>query len=158
MRTIRRAVPGDAAAIADTYVASFRAALPTVRLVHTDDQVRSWIRDHVVPELETWVAVDGGRVVGFVAMSPGWIDQLYVAPERLGEGIGGLLLELAMRRADGPLELWTFQVNAMARRFYERNGFVAVELTDGSGNEAHEPDVRYRWEPAAPTAERTRTA
>ena len=47
-------------------------------------------------------------------------------------------------RPDG-LELWTFQVNVGARRFYERHGFRAVELTDGSANEEHEPDVRYVW-------------
>ena len=35
------------------------------------------------------------------------------------------------------------QRNAGARRFYERNSFVAVEFTDGNGNEEREPDVRY---------------
>ena len=32
-----------------------------------------------------------------------------------------------------------------ARAFYEKQGFVAVEFTDGTGNEARRPDVRYRW-------------
>jgi hypothetical protein len=35
-----------------------------------------------------------------------------------------------------------------ARRFYERHGFVAVEHTDGAGNEEREPDVRFLWRPA----------
>ena len=43
------------------------------------------------------------------------------------------------------LELWTFQINATAQRFYERHGFVAVDRTDGSANEEREPDIRYRW-------------
>jgi hypothetical protein len=34
-------------------------------------------------------------------------------------------------------------VNAGARRFYEREGFVAVDSTDGHGNEERAPDVRY---------------
>ncbi|WP_298279395.1 hypothetical protein [uncultured Bradyrhizobium sp.] len=42
-------------------------------------------------------------------------------------------------------QLWTFQRNARARRFYEARGFVAVEQTDGSRNEEQEPDVRYLW-------------
>ena len=55
----------------------------------------------------------------------------------------------AKARAGGEgLELWTFQVNARARRFYERNDFVEAELTDGSGNEEREPDVRYVWRPS----------
>ena len=60
-------------------------------------------------------------------------------------GIGQRLLDkmLAEAAAGGVLRLWTFQRNAGARRFYERNGFVAVEFTDGNGNEQREPDVRY---------------
>ena len=46
---------------------------------------------------------------------------------------------------DTGLQLWTFQVNEAARRFYERQGFVAAESTDGSGNEERSPDVRYTW-------------
>ena len=80
-----------------------------------------------------------------MGVTPGWIDHLYVAPDRLAEGIGGRLLELAMAMSDGYLELWTFQVNDRARHFYERKGFEAVELTDGGGNEEREPDVRYAW-------------
>jgi GNAT superfamily N-acetyltransferase len=84
-----------------------------------------------------------------MSLKPGWVDQLYVAPDRLGEGIGRRLLELAQSRAgaDG-LQLWTFQVNERARRFYERNGFELAEMTDGSGNEEREPDVRYVWRPS----------
>jgi GNAT superfamily N-acetyltransferase len=143
--TLRRARPADAARVAEIYLSSFRAALPAVRLAHSDDEVRRWIRERVVPAQGSWVAVDGSRVVGMMLLSPGWIDQLYVAPDRLGEGIGRRLLDLAKEQADGPLELWTFQVNVRARRFYERNGFLAVETTDGAGNEEREPDVRYRW-------------
>jgi hypothetical protein len=55
------------------------------------------------------------------------------------------LIELAQRERPGGLELWTFQANQGARRFYERHGFEAIELTDGSGNEERTPDVRYAW-------------
>jgi GNAT superfamily N-acetyltransferase len=147
--TLRRATGADAPAVADVFLTSFRAALPTIPLAHPDSDVREWVRTHLVPDLETWVADDDGLVVAMMALAPGWVEQLYVAPGRTGEGIGGRLLSLAKERARGPLELWTFQVNAGARRFYERNGFVAVELTDGSANEEREPDVRYRWEPPA---------
>ena len=45
---LRPAEPADAAAIAEVFLASFHAtyAFP---LAHTDDQVRAWIRDEVVP-------------------------------------------------------------------------------------------------------------
>ena len=38
---------------------------------------------------------------------------------------------------------------ADARRFYERNGFVAEAFGDGTGNEERQPDVRYTWHPAS---------
>lgn len=145
---LRRARPGDGPAVADVWLRSFDAALPTVRRAHSDDEVRRWIQDVVVPGEDTWVAETAGALVGVCALSPGWIDQLYLAPEFRGQGIGERFLALARQRSPGGLQLWTFQVNRPAQRFYERHGFVAVERTDGSGNEEREPDVRYRWEPA----------
>ena len=47
-------------------------------------------------------------------------------------------------RPDG-FQFWVFQQNERARRFYEAHGAVAVEFTDGEGNEEKTPDVRYRW-------------
>ncbi len=75
------------------------------------------------------------------------LSQLYLDPDWRGRGLGDRFVELAKERSPEGLELWTFQVNKPAHRFYERHGFVAVEFTDGSTNEEREPDVRYVWEP-----------
>ena len=40
---LKRATGHDAAEIADLYLASRADALPYLRRVHTDDQVRGWI-------------------------------------------------------------------------------------------------------------------
>ena len=48
-------------------------------------------------------------------------------------------------RAFDCLQLWTFQRNLSARRFYEARGFALVEQTDGARNEEKEPDARYLW-------------
>lgn len=146
--SIRRAMPLDAGAVADVYLASFHATYD-FPLAHTDDQVRGWIRDVLVPAGGTWVAVEGGRVVGMMTVEPGDLDQLYVAPDRLGRGIGRRLLEHAKERSPGGLSLYTFQVNARARAFYERHGFVAEWFGDGSANEEGQPDVRCAWRPAS---------
>jgi GNAT superfamily N-acetyltransferase len=154
--TIRAATADDAAAVADVYLASFHATYD-FPLAHTDDEVRGWIRQVLVPAGGTWVAVDAaGDVVGMMAVEPGQagepgepgeLDQLYVRPDRLGEGIGRRLLEIAREQSQDGLRLYTFQVNARARRFYERNGFVAEWFGDGSANEERQPDVRYVWRP-----------
>lgn len=147
--TIRRASGGDAAAIAEVWLRAFASAYMFPH-AHTDDDVRRWIREEVVPGKETWVGQDDRGVVGFIALAPGWVEHLYIDPVAQGEGIGRRLLELAMSRdTTGELQLWTFQANARARRFYARNGFVEVELTEGTSNEERQPDVRLVWRRAA---------
>lgn len=142
---LRQAVATDAAAIAEVYLRSFDAALPSVRRAHSDDEVRSWVRDVLVPGGGVFVADINADVVGLLALSDGWIKLLYVDPQWQRCGIGTQLISMAKLRAPSGLLLWTFQVNRPAQRFYERHGFVAVEWTDGSGNEELEPDVRYAW-------------
>ncbi|MFF4300744.1 GNAT family N-acetyltransferase [Streptomyces sp. NPDC001601] len=144
---LRRAGGPDAAGVADVWLRSFDAALPTVVRPRSDDEVRAYIRDVVVPARETWVAEAGGRVVGMMVLAEELLSQLYLAPEWRRRGIGDRFVALAKERSPSGLTLWTFQVNKPAHRFYERHGFVAVEHTDGSGNEEREPDVRYVWRP-----------
>jgi hypothetical protein len=43
------------------------------------------------------------------------------------------------------LQLWTFQRNAQARRFYEARGFALAQETDGARNQEKEPDALYLW-------------
>nr|WP_240982827.1 GNAT family N-acetyltransferase [Streptomyces sp. S3(2020)] len=143
---MRRATAPDAAATADVWLRSFAAALPTVVRPRSDDEVRDYFREVVVPLRETWVA-DADGIVGVMVLNGELLSQLYIAPDWRGRGIGDRFVELAKERSPQGLHLWTFQVNKPAHRFYERHGFVAVEHTDGSGNEEREPDVRYVWQP-----------
>jgi GNAT superfamily N-acetyltransferase len=145
----RRARPEDAAEAAEVWLASFAAALPTVRRAHTDDEVRDWMARVNVGRLETWVADVDGDIVGLMTLHEGWIEQLYLRPDWHRRGLGRRFVGLAKDRSPGGLQLWCFQVNGPARRFYEANGFVAAELTDGAGNEEREPDIRYEWNPAS---------
>jgi len=143
---LRRAAAEDAPAVAKVFLDSFHATYE-FPLAHTDDEVRGWVRDELIPDSEAWVATEDDRVVALLVVAPAWIEQLYVEPASLGKGIGSRLVDLAKSRSPEGLTLWTFQVNERARRFYEHHGFVAVELTDGSGNEERQPDVRYEWKP-----------
>ncbi|MGW0765027.1 GNAT family N-acetyltransferase [Streptomyces sp. NPDC002676] len=145
---MRRAGPADARAAADAWLRSFAAALPTVVRPHSDDEVRDYFRDVVIPLRETWVAeAAGGEIVGLMVLEGESLSQLYLDPGWRGRGLGDRFVALAKERSPGGLTLWTFQVNKPAHRFYERHGFTAVEFTDGSGNEEREPDVRYVWRP-----------
>ncbi|HKG56945.1 MAG TPA: GNAT family N-acetyltransferase [Candidatus Limnocylindrales bacterium] len=144
---IRRATDADADAVADVWLASFHTALPTVRLAHTDDEVRGWIRSTLIPECETWVAYESGDVVGVMALGDDELDQLYLRPDWRGRGLGDRFIALAKERRPKGLSLYAFQVNVAACHFYERHGFEVVDRNDGSRNEEKEPDVRYAWRP-----------
>ena len=144
---LRRSSPFDGDAVADIWLAAFGETYD-FPAAHTDDEVRAWIRSNLLVESETWVAEDAdGTLVGFMSLSDDMLDQLYVAPRWTGQGIGGCFLALAKTRRPAGLDLYTFQANAGARRFYERHVFVAISFGDGSGNEERQPDARYRWTP-----------
>jgi GNAT superfamily N-acetyltransferase len=144
---LRAGRAADADAAASLWLRSRRSAMPAIPPpVHSDDEVRGWFATHVMVVCEPWLAVAGsGELVGLLVLDGRWLEQLYVDPAWTGRGIGSQLVALAMRERPGGLQLWTFAANAGARRFYERHGFVAVEETDGSGNEERAPDVRYVW-------------
>ena len=146
--TFRRATADDAIEIAALYATARRAAVPAIPpSVHDDESIADFVRTKMIPTFETWVAVEDGMIVGFLALDDDWVEHLYLAPERTGAGIGSDLLALAKRRRPGGLRLWAFQSNARAIAFYERHGFVAEAWTDGD-NEERAPDVRLRWRPA----------
>lgn len=143
--TLRRARPEDAPAIAETHLASRRHGLPYLPEVHTEAETHHWVAHVLLAQQEVWVTEIGGNVAGFAALHEGWLEQLYIAPAFQGRGLGSALLDLAMSRNPGGLQLFAFQRNERARRFYEGRGFVAEWFGDGSENEEGEPDVRYRW-------------
>ena len=101
-------------------------------------------RTKVLVENEVWGAFEGGELLGFIAWQPGWIDHLYVRPDRLRQGIGSVLITLPQQYQD-ELRLYTFQSNARGRAFYERHGFEIEEMTDGERNEEKMPDITYLW-------------
>jgi ribosomal protein S18 acetylase RimI-like enzyme len=148
---LRAARLGDAGAVADVYLRSRKELVACAPLAHSDEAVREWVRERLIPAARTTVALVQGRVVGLLAVSQdaefGWIDQLYVLPGWVGRGIGTRLLDLARAELTPPVRLYTFQCNQLARGFYERRGFRAIAFGDGSANEERCPDILYEWRP-----------
>jgi GNAT superfamily N-acetyltransferase len=124
---------------------SFDQALPSLAGLHTPEEDRWFFRERVFRTCEVWGAFDSAAMVGMIAFREDWIDQLYVLPKEQGRGVGTELLQAA-QSSFGRLQLWTFQRNVPARRFYEARGFALIRETDGAGNEEKEPDALYLWE------------
>ena len=85
---LRQAVSTDAGPVADVFITS-RAAADIPPSVHDDADVRRWVAEHLLPNEDVWVAVaDDDLPVAFVALTPGWVELLFVAPSWVGQQIG----------------------------------------------------------------------
>ncbi|WP_409188529.1 GNAT family N-acetyltransferase [Bradyrhizobium sp. RDM4] len=134
----------DMRAAAQVHRVAFDQAMPWLVGLHTPDEDSWFYRERAFPACRVWGRFDDDVLSGIIAFREGWIEQLYVLPMAQGRGRGSELLDVAKQACDR-LELWTFQRNARARRFYEARGFALVEQTDGTRNEENEPDARYLW-------------
>ena len=106
-----------------------------------EETERRWISSRIArmqspqPESTTWMALRGDEVLGFATVGPArenptagapvrdrelW--SIYVRAREDGSGLAGRLLE-AVLPGQEPAELWVFEANARARRFYSRHGF-----------------------------------
>ena len=143
---LRRLRPDELDTTVDVWVRARWDAQPWLenRLGYTADQNLAYFRDVICIEHEVWLAVDGETVLGLMALTGGEIDQLHVAPEYQGRGVGSALLEKARELSPEWLGLFTHQRNERARRFYEAKGFSAVRFGTSPPPE-NEPDVRYEW-------------
>jgi ribosomal protein S18 acetylase RimI-like enzyme len=81
------------------------------------------------------VAEAGGEIAGFSYVGPSETDgaaelyAIHVAPDRVGTGVGRLLMENALGQlaevGGERAVLWVLEENERARRFYDRGGWRA---------------------------------
>ncbi|MGH3497482.1 MAG: GNAT family N-acetyltransferase [Nocardioidaceae bacterium] len=147
--SLRPATDADLPDAADVLITSRRAAEATGAIPrgrHPPAQVHAWF-GRMVTVRDIWVAAAGDQVVGVLMLDDEWLDQLYVLPDRAGNGIGSMLLDLAKALRPEGFGLWCFATNAAARQFYRSRGLLEVRFTDGADNEEHAADVQYAWKP-----------
>ena len=83
---LRRGIDKDAKAVAELHLRARKSAIPAIPMVvHTNEETRSWIARRVISHTELWVAeTDERALVGMLALSNAWVDQLYVEPALTG--------------------------------------------------------------------------
>ena len=165
---LRAMQPADADAVAALHAASWRGAYRGVfsdhYLDHEADTERrtAWrTRLNGATPCADWglVAEDpAGRLLGFAWVMPGndptwgdYIDNLHVAPDAKGGGIGrrlmqGVAAELQRQGSPRGLYLFVLDVNTAARAFYERLGAEITDrqMSDPLGGREH-PIWRCVW-------------
>ncbi len=143
----------DLVAVAEIHLASRHAAAHAFpRAAHTDEEIRSWVTGWDLASAEVWLAKVDAQAVGYARWTSTWLDDLYVAPQAQGHGVGESLLGLVKSHLPGGFGLWVFESNHPASHFYRRHGFVRLERTDGAGNEEHAPDIKLVWPGRDPLA------
>jgi GNAT superfamily N-acetyltransferase len=154
---IRRATPGDAAAIAAAQARAWRRAYADIvtpedmpSAAFFEQRVRERLAES---ERDVWVWDQDGRVAGFVAVGAsreaageGELHALYVDPPAQGAGVGSALLaraeELLRASGFGRATLRVFEANGQGRAFYERHGWRLDDEAEPKVSLA--PEVRYR--------------
>jgi len=86
-----------------------------------------WVAAVKDRKARTLLAFDGEEPLGAACVTEGWLQGLYVVPERWGTGLADELhdraLELVRDLGSASCKLWVLEDNARARRFYERRGW-----------------------------------
>ncbi|UJP39489.1 GNAT family N-acetyltransferase [Cellulomonas palmilytica] len=164
--TIRAAGPADAAAIAGVHVRSWQEAyigiVSASYLESLDPQAAAEKWTHHLEHgpadgVRTWLAQDGGRLLGFASMGPSRdedagrgdleIYSIYLDPGTWGHGVARELMKTLIAEAGDhtAISLWVLAANERARHFYRRHGFQpdGVERYEEVGGEEL-LEVRYR--------------
>ena len=146
MRLRRYDARDEDAAIA-LWLRSWQTAYPQLDFAERLAWWRERWRDELVPAAEIMIAEAGGEIIGFVTVDPRtlYLDQIVVAPEQWGSGVGAALVAEAKRRSPMGLDLDVNIDNARAIRFYAKHGFVisGAGVNPISGKPVH----RMRWRP-----------
>jgi putative acetyltransferase len=119
-------IPALAAIAERSYRAAFACILEEPALQERD---ASFFAERFVTSWERMlVAVSHEKPAGFLLMTEGHIDMLFMDPAASGRGGGALLLKEAEVRGARTLEC--FSDNHGARRFYERHGWRVERAYD----------------------------
>ncbi|AXI55734.1 hypothetical protein SuNHUV7_24110 (plasmid) [Pseudoseohaeicola sp. NH-UV-7] len=94
-----------------------------------------------------WVQVArrNGAIAGFLSRNGADIHGLYLDPSVQRQGLGRAFVQAA-QAVEPALRLWVYQANMNAQAFYRALGFCETQRTDGSGNDAGLPDIRFEWQ------------
>ena len=101
-----------------------------------------------LPRTPLWLDVDEhDRPIGFMGLSKGRLDSLFIDPDHHRQGIGRALIALALS-LHAVLETEVNEQNLGARAFYARLGFTPYAWTPDDGEGRAYPLIHLRLDPA----------
>ncbi|WFS18296.1 N-acetyltransferase [Pseudomonas sp. 905_Psudmo1] len=138
---IRPYHPTDSDALLDLWLRASLQAHDFVPETFWYEQLPA-MRELYLPQAETLVLEEQGRVLGFASLHGQRLAALFVSPDAQGRGLGSQLLDEAKRRRNR-LELGVYRANTRAVAFYRAGGFVTLDET----RDPHtgQPELTMRW-------------
>ncbi len=148
---LRRYDAGDEDAAIALWLRTWQAAYPQLDFAELLEWWRRRWRGELVPSAEIVIAeaeaAKEGTMIGFVTVDPRtrYLDQIVVAPELWGSGIGAALIAEAKRISPSGLDLDVNTDNARAIGFYGKQGLSisGAGVNPISGKPVH----RMSWRP-----------
>jgi GNAT superfamily N-acetyltransferase len=161
---VRRAKPGDAAALASVFCESWRGAYTgIIPFMHLQRMIRArdmtWWQNAIRRDGDILVLEVASVVAGYATFGPvrnrkttrpmGEIYELYLLPVYQGLGLGEYLFEacrqsLDVRKMNG-LVVWALAANEMAREFYLRRGGRPAGESIETVGPVKLPKTGFRW-------------
>ena len=95
--------------------------------------IKSALIPEYFPNVDLFAIVDNGAYAGFIGLSEGTIEMLFIDSDRRGQGYGSALIKFAKRR--GATKVNVNELNPSALNFYKAMGFrvIAKNETDEAG-------------------------
>lgn len=95
--------------------------------------IKSALIPNYFPNVDLFAIVDNGTYAGFIGLSEGTIEMLFIDSDRRGQGYGSALIKFAKRR--GATKVDVNEQNPSALNFYKAMGFrvIAKNETDEAG-------------------------
>jgi putative acetyltransferase len=144
---LRRYDARDEDAAIALWLRSWQAAYPRIDFAARLDWWGKRWRNELVRSAAIVVAESCGAITGFVTVDARsrYLDQLVVAPENWGTGLGALLIDEAKRLSPKGLDLDVNTDNARAIAFYDKHGFslIVAGVNPISGRPVH----HMSWRP-----------
>lgn len=127
--TLRRALPGDGQAI---FHVTRQSIAELSNGMYTPEQLNGWMGERtpefyeqLIKQGQMVVALQLGRIVGFVDSEPGEVTRLFLLLEASSKGLGAHLLKIGVDNARGPgIRFIKVESTLNAEGFYKKHGFV----------------------------------
>jgi putative acetyltransferase len=129
------------------WLRAWQATYPALDFAERLDWWRERWRHELLPVAEIVIAEANGSMIGFVTIDTDtrYLDQLVVAPEYWGAGVGRDLIAEAKRLSPSGVDLDVNVDNARALAFYRKCGFAITG--DGKNPVTGRPIHRMSWRP-----------